>query len=96
MIALFLWSRKMLRWLMPIIYMKAMAFAFLAWMDDSIGGQYLFYFLSGIILLSLPGFLGIRIMPIRQACIFVRLQISLLGAWYHVLSSNASSSWERT
>lgn len=96
LIALFLWSRKMLRWLMPIMYMKAMAFSLFAWMDDSIGGQYLFYGLSGIILLSLPGFLGIRIMPIRQACIFVRLQLSLLGAWMHVLRSNASSSWERS
>jgi cellulose synthase/poly-beta-1,6-N-acetylglucosamine synthase-like glycosyltransferase len=93
---LFLWSRKMLRWLMPIIYVKAMAFSYLAWMGDSIGGEYLFYILSGIIVLSLPGFLGITIMPIRQACIFVRLQLSLLGAWVHVLSSNASSSWERS
>lgn len=96
LIALFLWSRKMLRWLMPIIYIKAMAFSYLAWMDDSIVGQYLFYGLSGIILISLPGFLGIHIMPIRQACIFVRLQLSLLGAWMHVLRSNASSSWERS
>jgi len=96
MIALFLWSRKMFRWLMPILYMKAMGFALIAWMEDSIGGQYLFFVLSGIIVLSIPGFLGIRIMPIRQACMFVRLQISLLGAWLHVLGSNASSSWERT
>lgn len=96
MIALFLWSRKMFRWLMPILYMKAIGFALIAWMEDSIGGQYLFFVLSGIILLSIPGFLGIRIMPIRQACMFVRLQMSLLGAWLHVLGSNASSSWERT
>ncbi|MFZ9978253.1 MAG: glycosyltransferase, partial [Candidatus Kapaibacteriota bacterium] len=79
MIALFLWSRKMFRWLMPILYMKAMGFALIAWMEDSIGGQYLFFVLSGIIVLSIPGFLGIRIMPIRQACMFVRLQMSLLG-----------------
>jgi hypothetical protein len=65
-------------------------------MEDSIGGQYLFFVLSGIIVLSIPGFLGIRIMPIRQACMFVRLQMSLLGAWLHVLGSNTSSSWERT
>jgi hypothetical protein len=51
--------------------------------------------LIGLILLSLPGFLGLRINIIRQACIFVRLQISLLGAWIHVLRSNASSTWER-
>ena len=96
LIAFFLWSHKMVRWLMPIIYLKAMGFACIAWMEQSVGGQYLFYALSGIIVLSLPGFLGIRIMPIRQACIFVRLQLSLLGAWLHVLKSNASSSWERT
>lgn len=96
LIALFLWSRKMLRWLMPIIFVKAMVFSYMAWMENSAIGQYLFYVLSGIILLSIPGFLGIRIMPIRQACIFVRLQLSLLGAWMHVLRSNASSSWERS
>lgn len=96
MIALFLWSRKMFRWLMPILYIKAMGFTLIAWMEDSIGGQYLFFVLSGIIVLSIPGFLGIRIMPIRQACMFVRLQMSLLGAWLHVLGSNTSSSWERT
>jgi cellulose synthase/poly-beta-1,6-N-acetylglucosamine synthase-like glycosyltransferase len=95
LIAFFLWSRKMLRWLMPIMYVKAIVFSYLAWMEDSTGGQYLFYLLSGIILLSLPGFLGLNFMPIRQACIFVRLQLSLLSAWMHVLRSNASSSWER-
>jgi glycosyltransferase involved in cell wall biosynthesis len=96
LIALFLWSRKVLRWIMPITFLKALVFSGLAWIDGSLGGQYFFYGLMSIIVLSLPGFLGLRITPIRQACIFVRLQLSLLGAWMHILRSNASSSWERS
>ena len=95
LIALFLWSRKMLRWLMPIFYLLAICTSFLAWHEGSIIGMIIFHCLIGLILLSLPGFLGLRINIIRQACIFVRLQISLLGAWIHVLRSNASSTWER-
>jgi glycosyltransferase involved in cell wall biosynthesis len=95
LIALFLWSRKMLRWLMPIFYLLEICTSFLAWHEGSIIGMIIFHCLLGVILLSIPGFLGLRIIIIRQACIFVRLQMSLLGAWIHVLRSNASSTWER-
>lgn len=95
LIALFLWSRKMLRWLMPIFYLLAICTSFLAWHEGSNIGMIIFHCLLGVILLSIPGFLGLRIIIIRQACIFVRLQMSLLGAWIHVLRSNASSTWER-
>lgn len=95
LVALFLWSRKMLRWLMPFFYLLAITTSFLAWNEGSMIGKIILHLLIGIIIVAIPGFLGIRIMPIRQACIFVRLQISLLGAWIHVLRSNSSSTWER-
>ena len=95
LISLFLWSRKMLRWLMPFFYILALCTSFLAWHKGSMIGMIILHCLIGIMIISIPGFLGIRIMPIRQACIFVRLQLSLLGAWLHVFRSNASSTWER-
>ncbi|MFM7157516.1 MAG: hypothetical protein ACKO0Y_06855, partial [Bacteroidota bacterium] len=96
LIALFLWSRKMLRWLMPFFYLLAISTSFLAWHEGSMIGKIIVHCLLGVLILSIPGFLGMRIMPMRQACIFVRLQMSLLGAWIHVLRSNTSSTWEHS
>lgn len=95
LVSLFLWSRKMLRWLMPVFLLLALL--------SSIAGMFLGSIICTgfigafaiVVMLSIPGFFGVKTIPMRQACIFVRITISLIRAWFHILGSNPSAAWER-
>ena len=95
LVSLFLWSRKIMRWLLPVFLIIAMIAGMLGALQGNIVSMAFVLACACFVLLSLPGFFGISIFPIRQAYIFVRVNLSLIRAWMHFLGSNPSATWER-
>jgi glycosyltransferase involved in cell wall biosynthesis len=94
-VALFLWSRKMLRWLLPFMLLFLLLLSGIGAYLGSMFCMGLISFMLMPVLLGLPALAGINIFPFRQAYIFLRLNGSLIAAWAHILRQKQSALWER-
>ena len=95
LVSLFLWSRKIMRWLLPMFLIVAIISGIIGTLQGNSLSTAFILICTCFVFLSLPGYFGISIFPIRQAYIFVKVTISLIRAWMHFLGSNPSATWER-